>query len=149
MNAESRLRELVAAHLSDNHTVDGIQFIDHLLSLTFEVGEIECSLADEGKLRFRIPTQPVCEVELERAKAKLRLLCARLGVLCHESGDPDVSLYGGQGRIKKEMSVPTSATDIALAPRLGALTQSRSPEWRVRFKNTSSEQEFTIQRTAR
>ena len=39
-------------------------------------------------LRFQTPEQPPCEVEVGRAKSKLRMLCARLGVLCNESDGP-------------------------------------------------------------
>ena len=47
------------------------------------------------------------------------MLCARLGVLCQEGGSPEVSLYGGEGTIEPD-------------------------QWTVRFRNTPSEQEFTI-----
>jgi hypothetical protein len=155
MNAESKIRELVTAHLSDNHNVDGIQFIDRLLWLAFEVGEIDCRLTSEGKLRFRIPDRAVCDVELDRAKAKLRLLCARLGVLCRESG-AQVSIYGGEGIVRKEVAVeqpdPSDLVSGSDLVRTGAISVVSSPisrAWIVRFKNTLSEHQFTIQPSAR
>ena len=85
-----------------------------------------------GKLRFQTPNQPPWEVELGRAKTKLRMLCARLSVLCNERGQ-DVSIYGGEG-VVKEIPVPAGRTaDVACCQKLT-----------VRFKNTLSEQEFTL-----
>ena len=151
MNTENTIRELVKVHLSDNHNVDGVQFIDQLLLLASEAGEIQCALAGERKLRFQIPGQPAWEVELERAKAKLRMLCAQLGVLCKEAGDPDVSLYGGEGIIKKEAPVelPNNLGRLSGSGlRSSTGTSLASPPiwkaWRVRFTNTPSEQEFTL-----
>src|SRR5262249_34931640 len=103
MTAESVIREWVQAYLASNHKVDGVQFIEEVLMLASEVGEIRCSLTGEGKLRFQTPDETTWDIELNRAKTKLRMLCARLGVLCHESGDQDVSLFGGEGIIKKEV----------------------------------------------
>jgi hypothetical protein len=156
MNADNTIRELVETHLSDNHKVEGVQFIDQLLALTSEVAEIKCTLADGRMLRFQTQDRLICEVPLDRAKTKLRMLCARLGVLCNETGNQDVSLYGGEGMIKKEVLTelsktvarasgpsPNLATGISLAPPPAA------KEWRVRFKNTPSEQEFTITRAER
>src|SRR5437879_3824310 len=105
MNAESTIRELVEAHLSDNHNVYPVEFIDQLLQLAYEVGEIHCTLVENRKLRFQMPGQPAWDVELGRAKAKLRILCARLGVLCNENQDQDVNIFGGEGLIRKELSV--------------------------------------------
>src|SRR5437588_11724407 len=86
--------------MSDNHQFVGVRFVDEMLLLASDVGQIKCEQVNDRRLRFQIPDQPACEVELERAKAKLRMLCARLGVLCNESGQ-DVSLYGGEGTLRK------------------------------------------------
>ena len=123
MNAESRTRELVTANLPDGREVDGVRFIDELLLVAAEVGEIQCSLASDRELRFQAPDRPAWDVELDRAKTKLRMLCARLGVLCNESGGPEVSLYGGEGVIKK----------------------AGPAQWAVRFMNTPDQQGFIIQ----
>jgi hypothetical protein len=150
MSTEQPIRELIKTYLADNRNVDGVQFIDQLLLLAAEAGEIKCTLAGDGSLRFQIPEQPPWEIELERAKAKLRMLCARLGVLCNETGDQEVSLYGGEGTIKKETSLE-SLNDRGRSSLAG--TSLAAPlvtkQWKVRFKNTPSEQEFTIISAAR
>jgi hypothetical protein len=158
MNAGSRIKELVRAYLSNNHEFDGVQFIDHLLAFASEVGEIACSLAGEERLHFRIPGQPVCEVDLVRAKAKLRLLCARLGVLCQENGAQEVTVFGGEAFIKKHGPaevhtnggpVPSSVFHGGAAGGTSVASPAITKEWRVRFKNTPDEQEFTILSAAR
>lgn len=130
MNAESRIRELVTANISDSHEVDGVRFIDELLLVAAEVGEIQCSLAGDSELRFQTPEWPAWEAKMDRAKTKLRMLCARLGVLCNEGGGPEVSLYGGEGVIRKA------------GPDGRAVG---SEQWAVRFMNTPDQQGFIIQ----
>lgn len=160
MNTANRIRELVQVNLSVNPKVDVVRFMDQLLLVASEVGEIRCTLANEGELRFQLPNQPAWQVELERARAKLRMLCARLGVLCHESGDLEVSLYGGEGVIKKGAPDNSGSQDKA-APSVASVTRDgqssaivqlppedlcrgRTETWTVRFKNTMHEHEFTL-----
>lgn len=119
MSVASKIIESVHANLVENTTADGVRFIDELLALAADAGEISCTLAGERALRFQVLNHPACEVELDRAKAKLRMLCARLAVVCGEEGQ-NLSLYGGEGLICK--SVPL----------------------RIAIKNTSAEQTFTI-----
>jgi len=146
VNAESEIRKMVLATLSDNHRVDAVRFVDQLLDLSCEVGKIRCWFAGGRKLSFQVQDQPSWEVELERAKAKLRMLCANLGVRCNETGGSDVSIYGGTGVIRKELtravnngpSFSTHAISDASPPRPRLLT------WEVGFRNTPSAQEFTI-----
>jgi hypothetical protein len=123
MSAENRVRELVKTGLEDNHNVDCVRVVDELLRVASECGQVRCTLPDDRQLRFETPEGPPLDFELGRARTKIRILCARLGVLCNEAGDQDVSIYGGEGVIKNG------------AP---------NPRWSVRFKNTPSEQEFTI-----
>src|SRR5438067_12282221 len=101
MNADNTIRDLIKTHLSDNHKVDVVKFIDQLFLLN--AGEIKCTLAGDRNLRFQIGNQAAWDVELGRARSKLRMMCARLGVLCNESGNQDVSLYGGEGFIHVEL----------------------------------------------
>ncbi len=166
MNTDSRIRELVRAHLSDDHEVHGVEFMDELLTLAAQVGEIRCSLAGGRALRFQTSEQPAWEVELGRAKSKLRMLCARLGVLCNESDGPKVSLYGGEGIIKRmapgslstilagqAASTAVGLTEVGGPAVVGSTIEMVTPnrpsmgpeQWAVRFKNTPSEQEFIIQ----
>ena len=129
MNAESRLRQLVLARLADDHNADGVGFIDELLAVAAEVGEIRCTLAGDRSLRFETEGHPAWEVSLGRAKTKLRMLCARLGVLCTESGSLQGTLYGGEGFIP---GTPNT---------LGIMHPN---QWKVRFMNTTSEQSLAI-----
>jgi hypothetical protein len=129
MNAESRIRQLVVARLADDHNADGVGFIDELLAVAAEVGEIRCTLAGDRGLRFEAEGHPAWEVPLGRAKAKLRMLCARLGVLCTESGSLQGTLYGGEGLIPGTPST------------LGIM---RPNQWQVRVRNTASEQSLAI-----
>jgi len=132
MNAEHRIRELVNANLQEDRNVDGVRFIDGLFELASDLGEIRCTLAGERGLRFETLDRPAFEVEVNRAKAKLRMLCARLSVLCQESGS-QCSPFGGEGCVSQKSGSPES----------GAVAVSQHV-WNVRFKNTPSDQEFVI-----
>jgi hypothetical protein len=158
MNVEDKIRELVKSNLSDDHEIDGTRFIDQLLCVADEVGELKCSLLGKDKLRFELPERSEFNVATTRAKSKLRMLCARLAVLCKEgSGGQEVSIYGGEGVIKEVTSSnrKESREDLDRL-RLGGRNLQASileippgdleppPKWTIRFKNTASEQEFTI-----
>jgi hypothetical protein len=103
--------------------IDVIGFIDQLLECATHLGEIRCCLATEQSLRFQLGDQ-ACEVRLDAARGKLRMLCARLAVRCQETAGNAVSPYGGAGTIT--------------AP------QTHADGWTVRFKNTPDEQQFTV-----
>jgi hypothetical protein len=150
MSTSCQIGDLVRNKLA-GRKIDPLGFVDELLEIADQVGEIHCTLAGDHGLRFWIPSQaPPFDVQLDAALGKLRMLCARLGVLCHESGDQEVSLYGGEGIIRKE--VPVELPDhLGSSSGPGLLAQSTSlaappisKQWRVRFKNTPGEQEFTI-----
>jgi hypothetical protein len=116
MNAEEKIRELVQANLSSNHQVEGVQFVDELLLVAAEVGEIKCSLVADGQgLRFQSPEHPAWEVELGRANGKLRMLCARLAVLC---AGPPASLYGGEGTIAVDVKADSENGEKTTNPIL-------------------------------
>jgi hypothetical protein len=135
MIADRQIQELVNSRLRDNHDVDGVGFMDELLQLAWELAEIRCQLADEDHLRFEFQDRTAWECQLGRAKSKLRLLCARLAVLCNESGGQDISIYGGEGVIREKRQ-PELATNRRLTAEVTA--------WTVRFKNTMAQQEFVI-----
>jgi hypothetical protein len=122
MSAEARVRELVQAKLL-GRTVDVVGFIDGLFALATGAGEIQCGLAPDERLRFRVADQ-VFEVELDAARGKLRMLCARLSVLCNRAVGGAVSPYGA---------------DVIIAT-----TDRASERWAVRFINTPDQQQFTI-----
>ena len=156
MSAPCQIRDLVR-HRLVGRKIDPVGFMDELLELADQVGEIQCNLAGEQGLRFLIANQPPpFEVELDASRGKLRMLCARLGVLCHEAGDQEVSLYGGEGTIKKDAPVElTEKNGRSLEPSSRSTTGTSlippplSKEWKVRFTNTPSEQDFTIMPTKR
>ncbi|HYV37860.1 MAG TPA: hypothetical protein VE988_19400 [Gemmataceae bacterium] len=129
MNAENRIRELAQSYLANDHQSDGVRFIDELLLIAADAGEIRCSMAGNDALRFEVENQPVWEMQLSRAKSKLRYLCARLAVLCTEKGSLDGTLYGGAGIIPGN-----STTSESMDPN----------EWKVRLSNTASDQNFCI-----
>ena len=125
MNSGIRIRELVEAKLA-GHRIDAVGFVDQLFVLAAQVGEVKCALAREGCLRFQVPDEASCDVEVDAAKGKLRMMCARLGVLCNEQSGREVSPYGGEAAFAYELPPGTPLT------------------WNVRFKNAPAEQEFLI-----
>jgi len=169
MTAQSCLQELTRELLLGRKP-QCVGFVDGLLRLAQEVGEIQCTSSAGDRLRFLIGTRPPAfEVELDAAVSKLRMMCARLSVLCNESGGQDVSLYGGEGVIEKtSASLPVSASSdhermaredwragadesnncipASLPSLLNRSTDLDLLTWKVRFKNTMHEQEFTITR---
>lgn len=118
----SQIPGLVQAKLA-GRKIDVVGFIDELLSLVKEAGGLRCYLATDRRLRFELDGQ-ASEVELESARSKLRMLCARLSVLCTGTNGSAVSSYGGEGTITS-LQIP-------------------SPGWKLRFSNTPGEQEFTL-----
>lgn len=145
MNAEKEIRELTEATLADNHRTDGVRFVDELLVMASQVGKISCTFLGERSLRFQVQDQPSWELQLDRAKSKLRMLCARLGVLCNETGSSDVSIYGGKGLIRKEMADRVNNTPAAnRSPLRPSQQRPDLVTWEVVFQNTPSAQEFTI-----
>jgi hypothetical protein len=162
MNPAIRISELAANFLAPNQRFDGDRFINELLPQVSEGQEFHCTFAGIRSLRFQLGSQNPWEVDIERAKSKLRILCARLSVLCNETGGQDVSLYGGEGWISEEAiensrlewakhretmlhasGVPVSGEHL----RPNAVLSQPCPgvKWHVCFKNTMHEQEFTIQ----
>jgi len=121
-SAPARFRELVASKLS-GRKLDLVGFVDSLLELVREAGEVHCGLAAENCLRVAVGGQ-TCEVELPAARAKLRMVCARLSVLCNEANKQVDFPYGGEGTI--------------------AASDSSTDRWKLVFKNTPGEHEFGI-----
>lgn len=124
MNTSAELRELVETK-AKGKSWDGVGLVDELFGIAAEVGEVSCTLAaGAGGLRFLLGTQPPFEVVLDRARSKLRTMCARLGVISNERGQ-DVSLYGGEATFDYGPAGPERT-------------------WRVCFQNTPGKHEFTI-----
>ena len=116
MNATEVIRELAEHSLLSDREFDGVGFIDRLLLLASEFGHVRATLAAEGTLRFEASGHAPCDVPLERAKSKLRMLCARLAVLCKESGGEFI-LYGGEGLIRAVWPSTRTAPSVPSARR--------------------------------
>jgi hypothetical protein len=116
------MHDLIQTKLA-GRKIDVVGFVDALLALAKEAGEIRSGLATEQSLHFALGDQAF-EVELDAARAKLRMLCARLSVLCKATGGGAVSPYAGEGIIAAPGTPPE--------------------QWAVRFKNTPDEQQFTV-----
>ncbi len=162
MNVQSRIEDLIKRKLLGRKT-DCVGCVDELLRLTQTVGEIQCGPGRESRLRFCMPDQSAAfEVEVDAAISKLRMLCARLAVLCMENSEENI-LYGGEGVIKRsfheESAVSSPAAQASAgksailhagdsgsesAVGLATAVAERQEQWKVRHKNTPSEQEFTI-----
>jgi hypothetical protein len=101
--ARQRIEQLVRERLVGRR-IEGITFVEELLAIADQVGEVRCSpVADQG-LRFELRGSDPFEVDLDANRSKLRMLCARLAVLCQESGH-DFMLYGGEGTIRQTTKV--------------------------------------------
>jgi hypothetical protein len=133
--AEEQIQRLVSERLVGRE-VDGVTFVDELLVIAQQVGEVRCSPATDHGLRFQLGDRAPFEVDLDRHRGKLRMLCARLAVLCHESGD-ECKLYGGEGTIRKTRILDRSESADQSDPR--------SLSWKARWSNTPERQEFTLQ----
>lgn len=133
-SAPTRLRDLVLAKLS-GRKIDIVGFIDELLELAKDLGAIHCFFVAEDSLRFEIADLGPCDVQLEAARGKLRMLCARLSFLCNKASPP-VSPYEGEGTIQKTASFLAGNGKVSDRQELA--------QWTARFKNTPSQQEFTI-----
>lgn len=141
MTTQHQIEELVRDKLVGRE-IDPVGFMDNLLALAALEGEIRCTFSGNEALQFTVPGQQLAfEVGLDRARGKLRMLCARLSVLCKESGK-DVSLYGGEGMI--ERNGPPNHPSYDELNRPTVLTRRRTGKWATWFKNTPAEHEFTI-----
>jgi hypothetical protein len=135
-DAGQQIRQLVVEHLGGRN-VNGRSFIDEILVLAHRVGVVRCTPVEERGLRFELSGREPFEVDLDANHGKLRMLCARLAVLCQENGYPFMP-YGGEGIIRK--------------PVAGSFTISAdesTAEWTARWTNTPGRHEFTIEAAAR
>ncbi len=111
---------------------DGVLFVDRFLAFAAAAGEVHCAPAGDERLRFTVADGPPFNVELDRARSKLRMICARLAVLCAGETLPD--FYGGEGRI---------AVDTNSESCNGAKSADRTL-LNVRFSNRPGDVEFTL-----
>lgn len=129
MTVQTQIESLIGGKLAGNE-INPAGVIDELLALAGREGEIHCTCVNNQALRFTVLNPPVVfEVPLARAQGILRMMCARLGVLCEERGSLEGTLYGGEGAIP----IP-----------LDAVANRAAKYWRVRFMNTPGEHFFMI-----
>jgi hypothetical protein len=129
-----RIERLVRERLVGKQ-FDGVAFVEELLAIANLAGEVRCSpVADQG-LRFELPGSAPIEVDVDRNRGKLRMLCARLAVLCQESGS-EFLLYGGEGTIRRTVKPPSTA-----GPSEDA---QNTISWYARWTNTPGKHEFSL-----
>lgn len=132
--AQQQVESLVRMRMV-GRKIDAVGFLEELLAIATQVGELRCDFVGEYGLRFQLGSADPFEVELDGNRSKLRMLCARLAVLCQESGH-DFMLYGGEGTIDR--TVKAHPTDREGDPIYYFLT------WQARWKNTPGEHWFVI-----
>jgi hypothetical protein len=140
MSFEAAIKELSDRYLADARAPDITGFVDQLFHVAAETGTVACEFNGDKRLRFFVrPTQnrvtglaprpaqaqPTCIVEHDAARTVLRMICARLGVLCKERTATDVSPYGDKAVMDYDVE-----------------DQKR---WSISFTNTSDRQEFFIE----
>jgi hypothetical protein len=118
--------DLVQTYLADDHDVKTVEFMDHLFERLPEWGHVRCTLANDHCLRFEVPGRPACDVDLGYARAKIRMLCARLGGICFELLGREDLFYGGEAVVRRTIRPDGQIT------------------CRLRFKNTPAQQEFEL-----
>ncbi len=157
MTPQKQIEQLARSKLLGNR-VDPVGFVDEILALASREGGIRCTFAANDALRFTISKEADFEVPVDRARGKLRMMCARLAKLCQENGQEFLP-YGGEGIIEKATPPPGSVSaastgdgEVRAGPRISvgvgdvlvAKVAPRRDRWKVCFKNTMSEHEFTI-----
>jgi hypothetical protein len=111
--------------------VDLVAVVDQLLGMAHAAGELRCQLASDEAIRFEFRGEEPVDIPVDLAKGKLRAMCARLGWLCHESGQTDISLYGDEGTFRRNLPSDETANGSSFS-------------WRLKFMNTPGEQYFII-----
>jgi hypothetical protein len=108
MKPNDELAALVRNLFSGNK-IDVVRFVDELLRFSWAAGEIHCEPTEGDRLRFAIADGPPFEIELDCARGKARMICARLAVLCANGQLPD--LYGGEGTIAVDIPADSENGD--------------------------------------
>lgn len=140
MTFETTIQELSATHLADARAPDIPGFVDQLFHVAADTGSLACVFDGQTRLRFFVRPRPAhmvglapspvalqaaCVVEHEAAQSILRMICARLGVICKERSQTDISFYGD--RVAIEYPIPYRR------------------QWSVSFTNTPERQEFLLE----
>ena len=105
----------------DTPTLDG--FIERLFALAAELECITCRYAEE-RIRIDSKDRVLHEMAFPRSKSALRMVCARLAVLCKEWSNENVNPYGDH---------------------LSVHVPSEKHAFVVTFENTPAQQSITIE----
>lgn len=135
---EKEITKLVAGYLADPRRPNVTGFVDELFRVASEHGALGCAFAGHRRLRFFVQHLPApamsraqepcaaeCIVELAAARSILRMMCARLAVLCKERLTADISLYGDSAVLE--------------------YPDTDRRRWSVGFINTPDRQEFVLE----
>jgi hypothetical protein len=140
MTFENKIRYLNERYLANVRVPDITGFVDQLFNVEAETGMVACTFHGDKTLRFfsrskqspskgllPLPTQrvPTCLVEHDAARSVLRMICARLGVICKDRTTSETSPYGHQMLLDYD-------------------AQNRK-RWSISFINTPDRQEFLIE----
>ena len=135
MNFESKINELSDHYLANARAPDITGFVDQLFHVAAKTGAVACVFNGDNRLRFSAySTQSrmmdpapgtMCIVEHEAARSVLRMICARLGVICKDCTAAGISPYGDKAVLDYDVN-----------------DQKR---WSVSFTNTPERQEFLIE----
>ena len=130
-----RLRELVQLHLAVDGEIRVVDFVDELFPLAVELQDLHCAATDDRALKFRRGDRELCEVDLACARGKLRMLCARLALVCGKRTGRDFSPYEDEAEFEEALPTPDGAP--------------RSKEQRIHYKvwliNSPAHPEFGIE----
>jgi hypothetical protein len=132
--ARHQIERLVRQRLL-GRKIDVVSFVEELLAVTTEVGEVTCRRAGDHGLCFELNGSDPFTVDVDGNRGKLRMACARLAVLCQENGH-DFMIYGGEGTIRRTAKIDVLQND--LEPLVYHLL------WKARWSNTTDKHEFTI-----
>jgi hypothetical protein len=140
MNPELEIKVLCHRHLTQTLVPGIVGLVEGLFRVATATGNLSCTLDENKSLHFFVreskpaplswalnatQSQSLCTVEHEAARIILRMICARLGVLCKDLGSAEVSPYGGQSEIAYELHGRT--------------------RWSIAFTNVPDRQEFAIE----
>jgi len=136
----TKIRELSDNYLANARAPDIPGFVDQLFQVAAETGTVAGVFEGDQRLRFfvrptparvrgraptPVPAQPTCIVEHPAARSVLRMICARLGVLCKERTATDLSPYGDKVVMEYDIQDPG--------------------RWSISYTNTPERQEFFIE----
>jgi len=131
MTAFSQFEPLTQRFLSGRQ-IDAVGFVDQLLRLPDDCFPISCALGDAADLCFRSGTSSAeTKAPVEAAKAKLRMMLARLAVLAAASAGEPLSRYASEGTIVVDDPV------------------SGERRFDVRYENTVDRQHFFLRSQSR